>query len=217
MVKARRAAPGHPPAQPQSEKFICLGCGDLDAEIITESDPTGTGEGDEICKKCGQNDFADNMEDAIATLVKSYSKMQEAYFELQHKTLDKKIEAARVPPEAHRMVFHDSSQINRKPDDPSWTIAWEEIKKERDGHLWSAGDAFQYREFFRLGWMACIVWAPEYPENLLNDRLLEAAKAVLDWYDDYTTGCRLPAPDSILSMRKTIEAIEKGTQGGNEK
>jgi hypothetical protein len=63
---------------------------------------------------------------------------------------------------------------------------------------------------------------PILPEDttLPTDRLLEAAKAVLDWYD---VGREHMGPELTFknpkyeSLRQAIEAIEKATQGGNDK
>lgn len=226
-----------PPSNPQGEKFICLGCGDLDAEIITESDPTGMGDGDEICKKCGQNDFADSMEDAIATLIKSYSKLHDAYFELQHKTLDKEIEAARVPPEA--TISKNVEDFGYQPGDYTGTcrdcgFRWlgqgkksfrciDCAMKARDNatkdlpvpevppeasRIQLVGDSGDAKVSDEPTFLTAINGGK--PAEPLHDRLLEAAKAVAKWHE---SPIALESDGVMYEMREAIEAIEKETQG----
>jgi hypothetical protein len=47
--------------------------------------------------------------------------------------------------------------------DRNLEAAWDRIKDERDGHKWSVGDAFTYREFFSLGWRTALAPTPAPP------------------------------------------------------
>lgn len=98
-----------------------------------------------------------------------------------------------------------------KPAGPPWPEAWESIKAERMTASWTVGEVFAYREFFRLGWMACIAWSPEEPPNPFQAGLLDASKAVLDWYNN--NGSVGMADEVMAVLGEAIEAQGKDGKG----
>lgn len=211
-------------ANPQGEKFICLGCGDLDAEIITESDPTGLGDGDEICKKCGGGDFCDSVEGAIKELILSCKKLHDANFEMQGKMLDVEI-AARVPPDVKPQGNGDG--YNDSPDFLVELAKQRTIERQGLRAIIEAlkGDTDKSELMAlacdALDWKADRVppetpskpakplhdmpVIPRKPDEPLHEGLLEASKAVMDWYRE-----RPDIKQSVFEkLNKAIEAQGK--------
>jgi len=206
-------------AKPKGEKFICLGCGDLDAEIITESNPTGIGDGDEICKKCGGNDFCDSIEEALRELILSNQLLAEQNLNMQNKILDAEI-AARVPPESSREYLATNYPVNSNipfpgavvkeslttdpPSKPTEPLHQIDIPPKRI-YLQNDGDEITFEG---ATWCQDRIdeTDAEYIRADLSKGLLEAAKAVLEWYNHH-------APiDGDAVMDIMCEAIEE-TQG----
>jgi len=101
--------------------------------------------------------------------------------------------------------IHGTTQV--PPSKPAEPL--HEEKPPARIYLQNEGDGYDPVTWEGATWCHDRMWETdvEYIRSDLSKGLLEAAKAVVDWYDDYVTGDKLPEPWEIKAMR---EAIKKG-------